>query len=383
MELLSAATHPDPYPFYAALRARGSMLDHPATGLWLATDANSVAQVLAHPDCLVRPPGEPVPPAIQGTPAGSLFANLMRMNEGTRHVCPRRALSPLLVPFDEASLAVLANAFRDASKTREAAARLHGWMFEFPIIAMASRLGIPRMPSTVLSQLLNDFVACLSPLSSSTQLRASQHAADQLRKCFRHSLHAVAASTTPVYRVGQEHMIDGTVDADVLIDNLIGLLSQTYEATAGLIGNTIVNVASTQRRNGTFECSNPKARDLVMEVLRYDPPVQNTRRFVSRPCEIAGRELPAGSTVLVLLASANRDPTVHDNPDTFSLQRKQGRIFSFGAGRHECPGQELAIAIATQAVTVLLTQLSAEDLHRIHWTYHASINGRIPRFEHP
>ncbi|MFL6199116.1 MAG: hypothetical protein ACJ76J_08070 [Thermoanaerobaculia bacterium] len=53
-------------------------------------------------------------------------------------------------------------------------------------------------------------------------------------------------------------------------------------------------------------------------MLRYDPPVQNTRRFVVEDGVVAGRALKEGDAVLVLLAAANRDPA--------------GKLFTFGAG---------------------------------------------------
>lgn len=69
MDPIIAATHPDPYPYYASLRRRRVCLRQ-NLGLWVASSAQAVAAVLAHADCRVRPAHEPVPAAIAQGEAG-------------------------------------------------------------------------------------------------------------------------------------------------------------------------------------------------------------------------------------------------------------------------------------------------------------------------
>ena len=89
---------------------------------------------------------------------------------------------------------------------------------------------------------------------------------------------------------------------------------------------------------------------VLLEVLRHDPPVQNTRRFVARDGDVAGQGMREGDAVLVLLAAANRDPAANPAPERFDPCRQERRIFTFGAGIHACPGDALAIAIARAGV---------------------------------
>ena len=100
MDPIIAATHTDPYPYYAQLRAEGGLVFHEGLRLWVASSAPAVAAVLAHPDCHVRPATEPVPKAIAEGFAGKVFGQLMRMNEGERQRCPRSAIAPGLKMID-------------------------------------------------------------------------------------------------------------------------------------------------------------------------------------------------------------------------------------------------------------------------------------------
>jgi cytochrome P450 len=105
---------------------------------------------------------------------------------------------------------------------------------------------------------------------------------------------------------------------------------------------------------------------VIEEVLRHDPPVQNTRRFVAQAGTVAGREMREGDAVLVVLAAANRDPAAP--------------LFSFGAGRHACPGQSLAATIARAGVEQALAAGVDPAPLAEGVSYRPSVNVRIPLF---
>lgn len=375
MDLFEAATHPDPYPFYSSLRAQGGLLYLSKEDLWIASDAASVAAVLAHADCRVRPADEPVPQAILRSTAGQIFGHLMRMNEGTRHRCPRSHLMPLLAIHGNIPINDLAATFQQRVGPTFTASSIAEWMFTFPVMVVARLLNIPLAEAKPLAGLTHDFVACLSPLSDNVQLQAAHQAAQVLHKTLKDHLPALRKAG-----LIKEPETSAIIEEDVLVSNLVGLLSQTYEATAGLIGNCLVRLCQDEGLLSDLGLSQESRACFVTEVLRHDPPVQNTRRFVARACTIKGTTLPAGSTVLVLLASANRDPELNTQPDEFLLNRPYRRFFSFGSGHHECPGQALAIAIADAALLALTQAIPACSLGRLHWVYRPSLNGRIPLF---
>ncbi len=361
MDPIIAATHADPYPYYAELRAAGGLTFHHGLKLWIASSARAVCAVLAHADCRVRPVQEPVPKAIADGMAGKVFGQLMRMNDGEAQRCPRSAIEPTLGLINDEDVRALVA----ARLVTNDADGLYKAMFRGPVCVVAALLGFTPAQARAISELTADFTACLSPLSNDLQLAAAHRAAEQLYGYFIELL----AEPNPFLADIQQRF---SGEEDVLIANLIGLCSQTFEATAGLIGNALV---ALQRQ--------PELRDvpvdsLLAEVQRLDPSVQNTRRFVANTCEIDGVRLEAGDVILVLLASANRDPALNENPDRFLPDRPNRRSFTFGSGRHQCPGQRLAMTIASATVGEILTH--DIDLKRFAWHYRPSLNGRIPLF---
>jgi cytochrome P450 len=95
----------------------------------------------------------------------------------------------------------------------------------------------------------------------------------------------------------------------------------------------------------------------VEEFLRLDGPVQGHVRTLTRDVCLHGETLRSGDKVLLLWASANRDPASFANPDTFWAGRHPNRHFSFGVGPHRCVGAPLAQLELVVAVREILATM--------------------------
>lgn len=121
------------------------------------------------------------------------------------------------------------------------------------------------------------------------------------------------------------------------------LLVAGFETTVNLIGNGSLHLLRDDTARDWFLANLDRAEDLVEEVLRYDPPVQDTMRIAHEPVDLGGLTVPRDGGVVLLLAGANRDPDVFAHPDRFDPQRPNNREhLSFSAGIHYCLGANLA-----------------------------------------
>lgn len=84
------------------------------------------------------------------------------------------------------------------------------------------------------------------------------------------------------------------------------------------------------------------ASTAVEEFIRWVSPLVNMRRTATADHVLHGQRIAAGDELLLLYASANRDPRVFDDPDTFDLERSPNRHVAFGFGPHLCLGAQLA-----------------------------------------
>lgn len=376
---VAAVTHRDPYPYYAELVARRPVYRDEALGFWVVSSAAAVNEVLTSDVCCVRPASEPVPRVLLGTPAGEIFRHLVRMNDGPVHGMLKPAISRSLKAMD---------AGRIGEESRAWAGSLAGelpqmdFIFNLSTYVIGSMLGVPRTGLAQAARWTGEFVMCLSPLSSADQMERGKLAAGELLALFR-SMVSGGANETLFGVMAGEMKRSGRAGTDRIAANGVGMLSQAYEATAGLIGNTLVTLAAHR------DVREQAARDprlmapVVQEVVRFDPPVQNTRRYLARAGTVAGHEMKEGDALLVVLAAANRDPAVNPNPERFDTHRANRRSFTFGAGVHACPGETFATIIAGAGVAQLLR--SGIDVKEMAEgvAYRASVNARIPLFVSP
>ncbi|HMA00306.1 MAG TPA: cytochrome P450 [Steroidobacteraceae bacterium] len=304
------------------------------------------------------------------------------MNDGSRHDQPKLALERALaaIPTSEVEVRARHAATRAVLPSLEPAA-LNAWVFNTPIAAVSNLLGFSGDEQSAIVEWTRQFVACLSPLSTPEQLSTAGAAAALLRS----RMHALLDSIDPdsdnlISSVRDQAASVGWVDTASIVANLIGVLSQTYEATAGLIANAIVALARQPTLLGDVRVLTDGWGQLVHETSRYDSPVQNTRRFVVEPTTISGVELVPGAVVLLVLAAANRDPHANPDPERFRLERPDRCVFSFSRGAHACPGEAVARTVAAAALSALFDAVPDDALATLAWTYKPSTNGRLPIF---
>jgi cytochrome P450 len=177
--------------------------------------------------------------------------------------------------------------------------------------------------------------------------------------------------------VSKEHYFDGNMYADYVAwrqenpsDDLITeLLSIEFEDTSGKVRRLTTDeiltflaviagagVETTGRLFGWMGkvlADHPDQRrevaddrslipNAIDELLRYEPPGPHVARYVATDVEYHGTTVPAGSAMLLMVASANRDERRFENPDRFDIHRNIGHFVTFGYGAHYCLGAALA-----------------------------------------
>ena len=384
---VAAATHPDPYPYYARLVAQRPFYRDERLGCWVASSAAAVMEVLASNLCCVRPPTEPVPRALVGSPAGEIFRHLVRMNDGDRHCPLKSAIVATLEGADTTLLAHIAarhaNALIDALSPHLDRSALNRFMFALPVGTIATLLGVPATGLDATCEDVAAFVDGISPIADTAAVARATHAAARLIQSFRGLLDVEARKGEPTLLnalARNAHSV-GRGAEDLVVMNGIGFMSQTYEATAGLIGNTLIALSRRADIVSAVRESPALLEWVVQEVLHADPPTQSTRRFVARPGTVAGVPMQAGDAILVMLAAAGRDPACNPEPDQFNLARKDRRIVNFGSGVHACPAYKIAPLIAQIAVAHLLSAgIELDGLERPA-SYRRSNHLRVPIFD--
>jgi cytochrome P450 len=130
------------------------------------------------------------------------------------------------------------------------------------------------------------------------------------------------------------------LSTDELISTCILLLNAGHEATVHTIGNGVKTLLETATPLSALAPETIEAT--VEEILRFDPALHMFTRWAYDDVEVMGHTFRRGDQVGLLLAAANRDPGVWDQPDRFLPMRPARPHASFGAGLHFCVGAPLA-----------------------------------------
>ncbi len=114
------------------------------------------------------------------------------------------------------------------------------------------------------------------------------------------------------------------------------------ETTTKLLANAIYWLSRNPDQRSLLRENPDLSAEWAEETLRYDNSTQMLARRTTEDFELHGTHLPAGSRVVLLVGSANRDERVFENPDAYDIRRDATQSLSFGRGTHFCLGASLA-----------------------------------------
>jgi cytochrome P450 len=136
------------------------------------------------------------------------------------------------------------------------------------------------------------------------------------------------------------------------------LLVAGQEPVTNMIGMAVLALLQHPEQLRQLRRGDVALDTAVDELLRYEGSFElTTWRFFREPTEVHGVTIPAGDSVIVALAAANRDPARFPDPDTLDLTRSPNPHLAFGHGIHFCPGSALGRTEVQIAVNILFTRL--------------------------
>jgi cytochrome P450 len=145
---------------------------------------------------------------------------------------------------------------------------------------------------------------------------------------------------------------------DELLSLAFLILWAGYENSIHLIGNSILALLTSPQPIPGLPAREPLPGPAIEELIRFAAPSPYAiRRFAAEDLSIGGVRIPAGDTVLLCLASANRDPARFADPGALDLTRTGNPHLSFGLGIHYCIGAPLARIETDIAISSLLRRL--------------------------
>jgi cytochrome P450 len=151
--------------------------------------------------------------------------------------------------------------------------------------------------------------------------------------------------------------------------NIVNLLAAAgNETTTRLIGWTGKVLADHPDERARLVANRNLVPNAIEELLRFESPSPVQARHVTEDVEHQGQVIPAGSAILLLNGSANRDDRKFPDGDRFDVTRKIDHHLAFGYGLHFCLGAALARLEGRIALDEVLQRFPTWDVDWEHAT---------------
>ncbi|MBS2965934.1 cytochrome P450 [Actinocrinis puniceicyclus] len=364
-----------PYGAYARLREDGGVHQAVKPGggqVWIISRHADVKALLSDPRMSIEARNSRNGYQGFGLPL-ALDAHLMNVDDQA-HARLRRlvasAFTARRIDAQRDRIQAAADRLIDAITPRGQADLVADYAAPIPVAVICDLLGIPEADGAAFQTYTRSLMTPNDPNRPSTrELVTAMHA------CLVDLIERKRAQPADDLLTGMIHARDGE---DRLTENELTSLAflilwAGFETTVYLIATgvhlllTHPHAAALVRAQDSPHTEQVTAA--IEEIIRLEGPLLTAiRRFPVDDIEVAGRVIPAGSTVLLALGSANRDPQEIDEPDRFDPAREPNGHLGFGHGPHYCLGASLARMEVRTALWSLLTrfpdlQLTADKPH--------------------
>jgi cytochrome P450 len=364
----------DPYPHYAALREQDPVHETPL-GFWLLFAYDDVRRflrdsTLSVEDRNARPgPMQELFHEIAGDGA-ERGDSAMLNRDPPDHTRLRRLVSKVFTPRSVERLRPriegLVGDGLDRAEARGEMDLIADLAFPLPFTVISEMLGMPDVDHDRLRQWSGLLVRTLEPVVDPDIIRGIAEAGDAMAELVSGIIAAKReepADDLLSALIAAEDQGDALSDGE-LLDQVILLYIAGHETTVNLIGNGALALLRHRSQFERLHRAPGLAKNAVDELLRFDSPVQMSRRITTADVEVGGRSIEAGTFVALVLASANRDAARWGpGADQLDLGRVDAHDhLSFGGGSHHCLGAALARLEAEIAIGELVRRFPRLDL---------------------
>jgi cytochrome P450 len=369
-----------PYDTFAAMRRDNPVQHQPGidgeTPLWFATRYADVEQILTGDEQFARNlrahrPNIGIPDPV----LDQMLTNHMLNKDGEEHRRLRMLVSKGFTPkrvrelrprvqavADELIEAVIADGEMDL---------MADYAFHLPTIVILEMLGIVSKDRDKFKQWAN---ALIMPTTTKEGLQE-----------FMRLMHEFLAYLGSLFAERRQSPGDDLVSAllqveeagDRLSENelysmLMLLIVAGHETTVSLLGNAMVALWRHPEQLALLQALPEFMPRAVEEFLRYDGSVERAMsRHLLQEVELGETAVPPGELVVPILAAANHDPAVFENPEALDVTRTPNPHLGFGKGAHYCLGAPLARLEAEIGLNTLLQRLPniepAISLSELRW----------------
>lgn len=357
----------DPYPYYELLRTKDPVHFDPEIDGFILTRYADVHRLVRDRSLAVDVSRAYPTPAVDAEVArnrigGGHLHQMMLRRDGEDHSRLRSLVAKAFTPKAISS-------WRDRTQTevdeliialmeRSDADIIADFALPLPALIITEMLGMPAGDIAQLRAWSLAVTKTFDPLNTPEEEAASIEAGRSLSRYIEDVVREkrVSLSDDLLSQLIQAETSGDRLTLEELVSQVTLLYVAGHENTLNLIGNGLVHLFEFREQLDRLRGDRGLDANAIEELIRFDSPVQYTRRIALAPVKTEDIDVPTGSVMLLCLGGANRDPDKWgDDADVLDLARPRANEHtSFGGGPHHCLGSALARLEAQVALPELL-----------------------------
>lgn len=344
--LLLPEVRANPYPMYAQMRRESPVCQVDPGGFWVASRYKDVAFILKNPEIFSSAGFQALlkPAWLDHNPVGDSILVMDPPAHTKLRGLVSRAFSPRNITNMELRVRAIANELADRLVTLGEADFMAELAEPLPARLIGEILGLDASLHRSFKK-WGAHLAAITPAVPDEELATAIRASiSDMNRYLREVLEA--RRRKPVDDMVSDLVraeVDGVSLSDAeIIAFLCLLLPAGFETTTNLLANTMLALLDRPGDVARLRADPALVPAYIEEVLRHDAPVHGVPRLTTTDVALGGVTVPAGSMIVCLLGSANRDEDQFPDPDRFDIERDSQGGIAFGQGIHFCLGVTLA-----------------------------------------
>lgn len=364
----------DPYSIYQLMLAKNPIYWDEHNKIWAIYSCRHSIEILKNPKAII-PVINPNNEQNLNKHALDILTNLTRLSNGIEHTINREIAHLLFSNQKSVDIPALLSQLIKDNLIENKIDWVNSVCKKLPLLVVLKSFGFKENDSGFILNNIEALVKIMLPAKSEEQVKLINEISETIFSITERQLLSFDFYEPLLNKLLESETLSLDEIKKIAISNLIGLFIQSYDAGRGILSNSLLQILANKSFSDKSEIQKS-----IIETLRFDPPIHNTRRIANEDIIIGESLIKKNDPILIVLASANRDAEKFENPFIFDFERSNNHEnLTFGIGGHMCLAKHFSINLATEVLWFLFHEYKTITLLENNIKYEPLINARLPK----
>jgi cytochrome P450 len=364
----------DPYSIYKSMLNKNPINWDEDNKIWAIYSYKYCVEILKNPEALI--------PVINlnneqklNKHALDILTNLTRLSNGIQHEINREIANLLFQNMKSVEINTILSQLIKDDLIENKIDWVNSVCKKLPLLIVLKSFSFKENDCAFILDKIEVLVKIMLPIKSEEQVKLINEVSETIFSIVEQQILSLDFYELLLNKTSKSGALSLDEIKTIAISNLIGLFIQSYDAGRGILSNSLLQILANKSFSDRSEIQKS-----IIETLRFDPPIHNTRRVANTDIILGETIIKEGEKILLVLASANRDSEKFETESNFDIERvNNNENLTFGIGGHMCLAKHFSINLATEVLWFLFKEHNTIKLLENSIEYEPMINARLPK----